>query len=188
MWDALSAVGTLLAVVVALGLALLSEFQRRKGNKKRAGLVASRLLESVMLLADEVRHRMAAFAFYEDGRDGNNDGFADEVLTLRRLVEAISLESIYALEPLPGNCASRLAMALGIIDALGREVEYAKALQPWKQMSPEWRKHYTARWMSLCSSAADYLHMVRSELESAAGVAAPRPSAEDIYGPWHDGT
>lgn len=135
-----------------------------------------------MLLTEEIRHKMAAFAFYDDERDSGEDGFADEMLMLRRLVDGVSIETICALEPLPRKCANRLAMALGIIDALGREIEYAKARQPWTKMSPEWRQHYTARWMSLSISATDYLHTVMVELESVAGVAAPRPSAEETHG------
>lgn len=185
-WEALSAIGTLLAVVLALGLALYAEMQNAWGGRKKAGLVAARLLESVQLLREEVRYQMAVFAFYEDEQDGNQTNFGDRALTLRRLVEPISLEYIYALEPLPGNCANRLAMALGIVDALGREIEYAKSQQPWTQMSPQRRIHLTKRWMSLSSSAVDYLALVQSELESAAGIAAPRPSPEEIHGPQFD--
>ena len=185
-WDAFSAIGTVAAVVVALILALQAEFYSRGNEKRKAGLVAARLLESVRLVGEEVRHKMAAFAFYEDEQEGSNDNFACDMLTLRALADVLDIDTIEALSPLPGNCANRLAMAVGIIDALGREIEYVKSKKPWSKWSAEWRKNYVERWMSMSSRASDYFLAVIRELESSAGSIAPIPSGEELHGPWEE--
>lgn len=185
-WDALSAVGTVLAVFVALGLASQAERQRARSERQRAGLVAARLLETVRHMADKTHHHMAMLAFYEDNRDWTKDDFLSDLTDMGQMLEGIGISTIQALEPLPGNTANRLAMAIGVVDTLASEVAVLRARRSWSDLGASARKHYVARWGSLAGRAKDYFQVVQRELEAAAEVAAPRPSGEELYGSWSD--
>ena len=101
--------------------------------------------------------------------------------------DAVDIGTLQALEPLGGNCANRLAMALGIVDVLGREIRYVESLSRWSRFPPEYRKHYVARWLSLSSRGSDYLSVVLTKLESVALEVAQRPTVEELHGPMnHD--
>lgn len=185
-WEALSAIFTTLAVFVALGLSLSTERKSARIERQRAGLVAARLLETVRYAADRTHHQMAMLAFYNDERDWSKDDFLGDLALVGQMLEGVGIATIQALEPLPNNTANRLAMAIGVVDTLTREVEGLGARRAWSELGTSARRHYVDRWGSLATRATDYFRVVQRELESAAEVAAPRPSAEEIHGSWDD--
>lgn len=180
--DVVAAIGTFFAVFVALILARRTEQLAVKADKQKSDLVAARTLEIVRAMEDQLHGCMGGFAFYNDQSQREDAKFANEVLSLADHSSAIGLDTLHALAPLPRNCANRLAMGLGVVDVLVREVRDATEANSWPLKTPEYRQGMASRWVSLSSRGLDYLRVALRELEKAADIVAPRPSPEEIHG------
>jgi hypothetical protein len=183
-WEALSAIGTLGtlgAVGVALGFSIWSERQKWCRDRQRARLVASRLIEPVKALEEGMRSEMVRFSFYNEDDDRSDESHAPNIARLGLLAGSINVEVLQDLFALPNGCAGRLAIALGIIDALARDVEAVMSTGRWSTMIELQRALFVGRWRDQASKGADYLAVVQRELQAAADVIAKLPSPEEIY-------
>jgi len=169
------------AVVVALALAGSSGLQKWLSDRRRARLVASRLIEPVKVLEDELRSEMVTFAFYNDDNHGSDDSYALRVLRLGSLASSINVEALQDLSSLPNDCAGRLAVALGIIEVLARDIETVTSTRQWSELIEIQRTFHVNRWRDQASKGADYLAVVRRELQAAADRIAKLPTPEEIY-------
>lgn len=186
-WEALSAIGTLGAVGVALIFSIWSEAQKWRRDRQRARLVASRLIEPVKALEEGLRSEMVRFTFYDGDEDGSDVSHAPRIARLGSLASSINVEVLQDLFALPNGCAGRLAVALGIIDVLARDVELAMSSGHWSKKIGMQREFFVDRWRDQASKGSYYLAVVQKELQAAAEVIATIPSPEEIYDEhYHD--
>ncbi|WP_462383317.1 hypothetical protein [Pseudomonas sp. Marseille-QA0892] len=182
VWEACSAISTAAAVVVALWLAQKSDRKQAKADKHKAQLTAARLIEKVRFLSDQFRLTHAGMAFYVDAHSGSDNLVPERLTRIGGHALLISNDELHSLSPLPGNCANRLAMALGIAEALHGEVNDLLSRIMWSDLSSGQRTAHVERWGSMCSRGSDFCITALRELEVASSEVAPRPSAEEIHG------
>lgn len=180
-WDAVSAVATTLAVIVALGIPIGSWLHKKRAASTKANLVASRLIEPVKALEEGARDLMVYFTFQSDDPSASDLVYINRVAKLGSLASSINVDVLQALFVLPNGCAGRLAVALGVIDVFAREVEFLKSDSDWVLKFDLQRTYYVEQWRGQSSTAADYLGVVRRELQKAANKVASRPKPQEIY-------
>lgn len=180
-WDAVSAIATTAAVIVALGIPIGSGRQKKQVASRKANLVASRLIEPVKALEQGVREEMVYLTFYKDEDDGFDVSHAPRIARLGSLASSINIEVLQDLFVLPNDCAGRLAVALGVIDVLARDVESVMSGAAWTRKIALQRALHISQWKDQTSTAADYLGVVRRELQKAADKVAERPKPEELY-------
>lgn len=180
VWEALSAIGTLAAVAVALWFSVQSMRATGRVEKDRAQLVAARMLSPISALERKASSLFGWFCF--------NDGEAadQQVKTLLDLKEldvmakAISVEDLYPLLHLESHAAKRAARALGLIQTFSGEAIAMLAHRSWANVAL--REPYFKRWRAMLSEIKDHLAVAVSACEAAASTGAPRPTAEEIHG------
>ena len=182
MWDALSAIGTILAVIVALGISIYSSRTSAKADMDRAELAAAKMLSPLSALE---RKAQWIYMWFEFG--GAEPGVPDANLIealdeLEVLQEAISIEDLYQLLKLPSHAAKRSAKALGMTQAFVSDAR--PIIAHYSQIKPEgsqMRIHYK-RWCSMLSEINDHLTIAVAVCEKASLTGAPRPTSEEMYG------
>ena len=182
MWDALSAIGTILAVIVALGISFFSSRSSEKADMDRAELAAAKMLSPLSILERKAQWIYMWFEF-----SGAEPGLPDSNLIkaldeLEMLREAISIEDLYPLLKLPRHAAKRSAKALGMTQAFLSDARATLAhFSEIKPGEPQILTHYK-RWSSMLSEINDHLLIAVAVCESASLTGAPRPSPEEMYG------
>lgn len=181
-WEMLSALGTLAAVGVALSVTWWSERQRRITESNRGKLVASRLIEPIRVLEDELRNEMLLF-YLRNEDDGTDDSYALRVARLGALAGSINVDTLRDLSSLPNGCAGRLAVALGIIEVLARDIEAVTSTRKWSDLIELQRNIYVSKWREQAGEGAGYLAVVLRELQKASDQIATFPTPEELYEP-----
>ncbi|WP_223533086.1 hypothetical protein [Pseudomonas sp. BF-R-30] len=181
-WDMLSAIGTVAAVVVALGISGQSAWANRKAEKDRSELSAAKVLSPLSVLERKASYLFAWFAFSEDAHAESDTKVLKFLEELEVLSSAISIEDLYPLLKLPNHAAKRSARALGLIQAFVGDAHATISHPSWIDVGLAHRTGEFKRWFGMLSEIKDHLILAVDVCESAASTGAPRPSPEEIYG------
>ncbi|MEN5198191.1 hypothetical protein ABE525_03110 [Pseudomonas wadenswilerensis] len=179
-WDMLSAIGTLAAVAVALGVSGHAAYVNRRADKDRSELVAAKMLSPITELERKASYLFAWFCFDEEEPA---DGYINVLKAIQELdvmAGAISIDDLYPLLHLRSHAAKRSARALGLIHSFSADAIAIISHHSWGDISR--RKTHHERWVVMLSEIKDHLAVAESACESAASIGAPRPTAEEIQG------
>lgn len=183
-WDVLTALGTVGAVFVALGIALFGSVQRRRAATEMANLAAARVIAAV---EQSIKFASYASNWAENSNQSNNRVESDYAALKRCLNSAqIQVENgdLLALVQLPKRCAHRLARASAILTALQREVvafqSYFDRELPDFTLLHERRAEVCGAWRQQIASAIELLVIVKSVCAKAADLGAPVPDGAEI--------
>ncbi|MHB2241701.1 hypothetical protein [Pseudomonas monsensis] len=179
-WDMLSALGTLAAVAVALGVSGHTSWVNRRADKDRSELVAAKMLSPISELERKASYLFAWFCF-DDGEPV--DGYVNILRAIQELdvmAKAISIDDLYPLLHLKSHAAKRTARALGLIQSFSADASVMICHHTWSDASRH-KTHYK-RWVVMLSEIKDHLAIAVLACEAAASIGAPRPTAEEIQG------
>ncbi|VVN08704.1 hypothetical protein PS683_03728 [Pseudomonas fluorescens] len=180
-WDMLSAVGTLAAVVVALGVSGHTAWANRRTEKDRTELAAAKMLSPIISLEGKAGYLYAFFSFYEEESVPQHASALLAIQELEVMARAISIDDLYPLLHLKNHAAKRVARALGLIQTFSTDA-LATLLHPsWG--ASRVRKVQYKRWAGMLSEINDHLAVAVSVCAEAASAGAPRPTPEEIHGP-----
>lgn len=182
VWEALSAIGTLAAVGVALWFSVQSVRANGKAEVDRAQLAAAKMLSPLSALERKAAYLSVCFAF------GESD-FAEpgaNVLTAMEEIEALSktitTEDLYPLLKLPRHAAKRSAKALGLIQSAVSDFRALLNHPTWSDLKSSHKAVHYKRWWGMISEIQEHLAMAVAVCEAAAATGAPRPSPVEMYG------
>lgn len=181
-WDMLSAVGTLAAVVVALGVSLRSGWTSRRMEKDRSELAAAKMLSPLSAIGKKASHLSAIIAFRDQGATTSETRILEHLNELENLAKSISIEDLYPLLHLPKHAAKRASRSLGLIQPLVSEARSILTYHAWDDFSKSQKTAHYDRWMNMLSEISDLLIIAVGVCETAASTGAPLPSREEIYG------
>ncbi|WP_219274052.1 hypothetical protein [Pseudomonas sp. Xaverov 83] len=180
-WNALSAVGTLAAVVVALWFSVQSVRSNGRAEKDRSEMAAAKMLSPLSALESKVSYLFAWFFLEDEEFDGQYTYVFLRVQELEAAARAISIEDLYPLLHLNNHAAKRSARALGLIQTFAADAIGTLTHHSWgnvKQYEP-----YHKKWAEMLSEIQDHLAVAVLTCKAAASTGAPRPTAEEIHGP-----
>ncbi|WP_077045234.1 hypothetical protein [Pseudomonas sp. KK4] len=181
-WDMLSAIGTVAAVVVALGISGQAAWANRRAETDRSELAAAKMLGPLFALERKSASLTACFAFGET-EFSNSEPYVLKLLEeLDALSKSVLINDLYPLLKLPNHAAKRSALALGLIHTLVSDARSMLLNQHWVNMKNTEKAFQYKRWLSMTSEIYEHLIAAVRVFESAAAVGAPRPSQEEIYG------
>ncbi|MGY4663191.1 hypothetical protein ACVWZ9_003985 [Pseudomonas chlororaphis] len=179
-WDMLSAIGTLAAVVVALGVSGHTAYVNRKADKDRSELVAARMLSPITELERKASYLFAWFCFSDEEPADGHVNILMAIQELAVMAKALSIDDLYPLLHLKKHAAKRSARALGLIQSFSADAIAIISHHSWSNTSRH-KTHYE-RWAGMLSEIKDHLAIAMLACESAASVGAPRPTVEEIHG------
>lgn len=178
--EAVSAIGTVAAVIVAIGIALRDSYRRNRESQQRAILVAARLGPEFQRSIDEVMSLFAKLEFTHLST-GEMLEHADFVACLHQLrVPLIGAHDLDSLAALPKNAAYRLARALAILDyefscLVDRHRNHREG--DMHVVSDEEVEDVRSRLLP----PLDMLRLAVQEMERAARPLVARPEPEEMY-------
>jgi len=181
-WDMWSAIGTVAAVFVALGISGQASWATRKAEKDRSELAAAKMLSPLSAIERKAAYLSVCFAFGESDFAEPNTNVLAALDELEALSRAVSIEDLYPLLKLPRHAAKRSARALGLIQTFVNDVYALFTHKNWIKMDAHQRAIHYNRWLQTISEIKDHLTVAVSVCESAASTGAPRPSPEEMYG------
>lgn len=181
-WDMLSAVGTLAAIAVALGVSGHAAWANRKVEEDRSELAAARMLNPLLALERKGAYLSICFAFSESDFAESGANVLTALSELEAMSKAISVEDLYPLLKLPSHTAKRSAWALGLIQAFTTDACALLAHHSWVDLKISHKLFHYKRWFGMLSEIHDHLTVAVAACESAASIGAPRPSPEEMYG------
>jgi len=179
-WDMWSAIGTLAAVAVALGVSGHAAWTTRRADNDRAQLAAAKMLSPLSDLERRTSYLFAWFAFGE-----GEQSYEKAVKAMEELVsasKAISIDDLYPLLKLPKHAAKRSARALGLVQTFVNDATATINHPRWAGMATADKLAHCSRWFVMLSDIKDLLTVAVSVCETAASTGAPRPSSEEIHG------
>lgn len=168
VWEALSAIGTLGAVVVALGIAGHSAWANRRAENDRSELAAAKMLSPLSAIERKAAYLSVCFAFAESDFAEPNPNVLAALDELEALARAVSIEDLYPLLKLPRHAAKRSARALGLIQTFVNETYALLAHKSWPEMDNRQRAIHYSSWLQKVSEIQDHLTVAVSVCESAA--------------------
>lgn len=179
-WNALSAVGTIAAVAVALWISVKSDRSNGRAEKDRSELAAAKMLSPIITLEEKVAYIFAFFCFDDEESANQHMRILLAIQELEVLGKAISIDDLYPLLHLKHHAAKRAARALGLIQTFSADAVSTLMHASWG--SPRWRKEHYKRWAEMLSEIKDHLSVAVSTCAEAASTGAPRPTPEEIHG------
>ncbi|OPB02363.1 hypothetical protein [Pseudomonas synxantha] len=180
-WDMLSAVGTLAAVVVALGVSSHTAWANRRTEKDRSELAAAKMLSPIIALERKAGYLYAFFSFDEEESVEQHANVLLVIQELEVMAKAISIDDLYPLLHLKSHAAKRAARALGLIQTFSADAIATLLHSSWGALRV--RKVQYKRWAGMLSEINDHLSVVVSACADTASIGAPRPTPEEIHGP-----
>lgn len=183
-WDMLSAVGTLAAVVVALGVSLRSDWTTRRAENDRAQLAAAKMLSPISSLERKASFLYAWFAFSEVSTFNDYGNVKKALEELEALSKSVSNDDLYPLLKLPNHAAKRASRALGLVQTFVADASATLNHQSWHDLDIDQKSIHHKRWLAMVSEIKDHLALAVGVCEKAASTGAPRPSAQEIYGQY----
>ncbi|MDD2056568.1 hypothetical protein N5D52_25035 [Pseudomonas sp. GD03860] len=175
-WDALSAIGTMAAVIVALWVSVQSIFANRSLNRDRAQLAAARMLSPLLALDRKAGFIGLRFGFRHLDEHDVDQSALKALEELQGICKSISIDDLYPLLPLPRHAAKRSAKALGLAEVFFDDAHSMLTHPYWAELDAEQRNLHYDRWMKMLSEIHDHLSVAVFEAESASSTGAPRPS------------
>lgn len=181
-WDMLSAIGTVAAVVVALGISGQAAWANRKTEKDRSELAAAKMLSPLSALERKAAYLSVCFAFGESDFAEPSANVLTALDELEALYKAISVDDLYPLLKLPSHAAKRSAKALGLVQSFVSDTRSMLAHSSWGDLNSSHKAFHYKRWWGMLSEVQDHLTVAVAVCKSAASTGAPRPSPEEMYG------
>ena len=179
-WDMLSAIGTVTAVVVALGVSGQAAWATRKVDKDRSELVAAKMLSPLSELERKASYLFAWFCFDDEEPADQYMKIFIAIQELDVMAKAISIDDLYPLLHLKNHAAKRSARALGLIQTFSADAIAMLLHHSWSNVAQ--RENHHKRWGVMLSEIRDHLAVAVLACETAASTGAPRPTAEEIHG------
>lgn len=179
-WEALSAVGTCGAVIVALWLSEQSKRNALATATARARIVAATIAGELEGALAQLGAIDANLAFYNhdvhgDGKVFERSGFLDQE------PYSISLDALAGLIPLSNNCAGRIAWGIAEINSLRQEIKGSmRSPFGWQDMNPDGKYRKVAQWWSRANSIRMRILTAQRDCLREAQLAAPEPTAEEL--------
>ncbi|ROM94429.1 hypothetical protein [Pseudomonas brassicacearum] len=180
-WDMLSAIGTMTAVVVALGVSGHAAWVTRRADKDRSELVAAKMLSPITVLERKASYLFAWFCFNDVEPADGHMNILRAIQELDVLAGAISIDDLYPLLHLKSHAAKRAARALGLIQSFSSDATAMLAHHSWSNVAL--RETHHKRWAVMLSDIKDHLAIAVLACEVAASTGAPRPTTEEIMRP-----
>lgn len=180
-WNALSAVGTFSAVVVALWFSVQSVRSSGKVEKDRSELAAAKMLSPIIALERKAGYLYAFFTFDEEESVTQHANALLAIQELEVMAKAISIDDLYPLLHLKSHAAKRAAWALGLIQTFSADAITTLLHSSWGTLRV--RKVQYKRWAGMLSEINDHLSVAVTACSDAASTGAPRPTPEEIHGP-----
>lgn len=181
-WDMLSAIGTVAAVVVALGISGQAAWANRRAEKDRSELSAAKMLGPLFALERKSAFLSMCFEFGESDFSEVDANILKALEELEALSKGVSIDDLYPLLKLPNHAAKRSALALGLIQTFASDARAMLAHQSWVDLEKSQKAIHYNRWLRMISEIKGDLIVAVRACESAAATGAPRPSPGDIYG------
>lgn len=184
----LSAIATLLAVVVALWSADSAERSRRSEARTMANLVAAEVSVTLRNTLNRFRQLVETIRF-ESEDDPNLEHEVRRTLeTFREPLDPPSMDVLRLLAPLPSNCAGRIARAYRELHYIKQNIEQKGTRLLNVGQSRETRRNVLDEWATRLEHAFEMLSLANYECAKAADAGAPVPSDEERFGdgPYED--
>lgn len=181
VWEALSAIGTVIAVVVALGISVHSARASGKAEMDRAELAAAKMLSPLSSLTWKVSGLFAWFAFTDYESSDSDAKVIKSLDELDALANSITIEDLYPLLKLPSHAAKRSARALGLIHTFVNDVRGGIAHPSWVDIGATNKTAEYKRWFEMLSVIKDHLEISVRVCEASAQSGAPRPTSDEIH-------
>lgn len=183
--NAVSALGTCAAVVVALWLAQRASRREHADALARANLHAARI-------ADRLRRTCEAIASSPCASPFRNETVGPAEQAMEALAEYFSFskisffqpdtETLVALVPLPNHCAHRIGRAFDLLSAVQQEIEELFDRPDVLRLPAEDKEKRMTAWFLTISSCVDLLRVAAEECEKACDVGAPFPTGQELFG------
>lgn len=181
MWEALSAIGTVVAVIVALAISVHSAKASGKAEMDRAELAAAKMLSPLSSLAWKVSGLFAWFAFTDYEPSDLDAKVMKNLDDLDALANSVTIDDLYPLLKLPSHAAKRSARALGLIHTFVNDVRGAINHPSWVDIGTTNRTAEYKRWFEMLSVIKDHLEISVRVCEASAQSGAPRPTSDEIH-------
>lgn len=179
-WDMLSAIGTVTAVVVALGGSGHAAWKARKVDDDHSELVAAKMLSPLSELQSTVSYLHSWFCSDDEETAGQYMSSLIAIQKLEAMAGAISTEDLYPLLHLKNHAAKRTARALGLIHIFSSDAIATLMHQSWSDVIQH--ETYHKKWAEMLSEIQGHLDVAVSTCKAAASTGAPRPTVEEIHG------
>lgn len=181
-WDVMTAIGTVAAVVVALGVASWSDIQRRRDSVQASHVVAARIAPGIEYFAAQLQGTATTLTFWAD----TDVSFS----TLKRHFRDCgsfepSDEQLRALVPLKNQCAFRIARGFGIFHMLLQLCESRISLVGGSDISRASQEDMKSL-SCMARQAANLLEVAARECAAVANISASVPGSSELYEPYSD--
>lgn len=180
VWEALSAIGTLAAVAVALWFSAQSMRASGRVEKDRAELAAAKMLSPLSALERKVSNLFSFFSFSSGEPFGQYRDALIEIQGLEVMAASISIEDLYPLLHLKNSAAKRSARALGLIQSFTADANAILSHHSWSDVAQ--REPHQQKWREMLSEIKDLLAVAVLACKAAASTGAPRPTPNEIHG------
>jgi hypothetical protein len=180
LWDMLSAVGTVAAVFVALGISGQTALANRRVEKDRAELAAAKLLSPISAIESKASYLFAFFCFNKVEPDTQYMNALMAIQELDVMARSISIDDLYPLLNLKGHAAKRASRALGLIHSFCADANSLLTHHSWSNVDQ--REVHHKRWVVMLSEIRDHLAVSINSFKAAASTGAPRPTVEEVHG------
>lgn len=184
-WEIASTVGTWAAVFVALGITLKQNAEVKVLTSKKAGLVAAEILASLDSALLRIDHIYPALVFYNDAESGYSVFLVNNQFLLQEPIE-IPSEMLANIVSLDDHCAHRIAFGISSLRRLREDMKSTLEVHDWGQFQAETRIKTVGEWSNVLRGAKDMIWLSREECLKVAQLAAPDPTASQLYGDDHD--
>lgn len=179
-----NAIGTLLAVGVAVSLAVIAYQKTDHDAMSRAKLAAAGIVARLTSVGDQVHGMRAMIAFSEAG----SKEYA-RIKVLSNIRAAIQKDfyrpdqdTLSAMTPLPNQCAYRIASGYDYLDRLRINVSQLRPGLIMEITTNEERIHLLESWRADIDKACDQFTVAIRECVKASEMAAPLPDGNLLHG------
>ncbi|URW84453.1 hypothetical protein NBV64_08940 [Alcaligenes sp. DN25] len=175
-WEALTAFGTLAAVLVALFLAAKSEKDRRASNELQASIYAVYLTKRLEPVIGPLKAACTGPLF--DSLDGSDNKYQRFVEEFSEVKVDVDLEDVAKLADMGNLAAQRIAAAIADIECLNLKIREYERLDQLSSAD----KRLPDEWLDIANRASDCLSAAVNSLVYANLRYASPPTGEEIYG------
>ncbi|MFD4120324.1 hypothetical protein ACFWQD_03370 [Alcaligenes faecalis] len=179
-WDIAAAIGTVGAVIVALGLAGLDYFRRRQGRKIRASLYAISIASKLQKYIDQLSG--PAVFMIMNSKNDHMKTYEKLQQAVYKLDDGIPITDLLPLHDLDGKVASRIAHGFAQIDIVRKEMEKTERLAAHYNQYPPISKKSAIDLAVQLHLALDYLKAAKKTCQNSQGNYVVHPSGEDVHG------
>lgn len=178
-WNMWSALGTIAAAVIALGIAVRQGVETRKERHAQGILMAARLAARLEAAVDAAASVQAYVCFSQDTSTAE---FFSHVARQARDAVEISTPELMGLLPLPNHCAHRLATAFGHMETILIDIGRIGSGNAWESTLDFERKVHVDRWQKWASAANNLLRVAQRDFNQAVAFGVVGPTREEMFG------